>query len=572
MEQVNVHYEVLGLRGTSWTIISVVDDQNEAIGVANASRANYRAVKVMRERFDAGSNTYRSGQVYFSGAKPRPSKYDSDAPAEICWKVEDFYSYEGRRSISRLLRSELLQWGITATELIHSLEYVERLQDHGTALQRAVQQTAIAQVRETGQDVQHRIKQIYELIDRGTTLLRRDQRTLEQFRIENDDLDPLIAAIKETESRTYLLNVALVAYLVDATSYGEKMSRVMGLVKHEHPAWVHEVADTFVGELLSVEAVVHQLVGKRETVRDELIATAKLSRGRLPEDDEAAGPGAHSVNKLLQSNKMPFANQALQRYLAGQLKGKRQLVGGDIAVEAQAVREILDCLRTEDGNIVGGMNMFEAASDRCARWLHPEAIAELLNIEESPERRALLLIELEPNVFGAANKRKLGDYVVPILISPQAELYFTREEGPISARLKRVYTMQQRVLESGFQDTYIRRLSEKLDDYCCKILRKSRLFERIMAAESSVADKCIGLLKMLTDGFFTLGRADAEARDIARRLMMSSDFAVSFFRGVRGKEEKVAKLQQLQQMMLAARIDAMPHAAAGDEHPADAPA
>ena len=99
MKSSNVHYEVLGQRGTAWTILAVIDDQEKALAKAREAQTSYRAVKVMRERFDKASNTYRSGQIYFSGAQAKPSKFDNDMPS-ICWKIEDFYSYEGRRRLN----------------------------------------------------------------------------------------------------------------------------------------------------------------------------------------------------------------------------------------------------------------------------------------------------------------------------------------------------------------------------------------------------------------------------------------------------------------------------------------
>lgn len=562
MRHENVHYEVLGQRGTSWTIVAVVDEQEEAMTAARTAKMNYRAVKVMRERFDPSTNTYRTGQIYYAGPSQKTSKYDPEEMPGICWKFEDFYSYEGRRSINRLLRAELVQWGLTATELIHSLDHVERLQDHGTALQRAVQQTAIAQIRETGQGVQERIKQIYELIDIGTAHLRRDRDAIGRLRLIGDSLDALIEDIGARESRAYLMNTALTRYLADVRSYGEKLSRLTMLVREDHPAWVHEVVDSFVGEILTLGNIVHRLVGERTTLKDELAAIADVTLGRLRGDDVTVEPAAHVVSRLIKAGKMPCARQSLEHHLIEQLRGKHALVEGDLAAESAAAKELLDRLRNDDGSWIGDMAMMEAAGSRCSRWLNPEAVADYLSPADTPEDRAARLIDLEPNVVGAANKRRLAEYLLPIIVSPQAELHFTGAEGGVSQRMKSIATLQGRVLSSGLQEMHMRRIADRLDTYCCKLMQRARMFERLSSGGGSTSDKCIGVLKMIMDGYFTVGNADAQARQAVRALMAAPTFASSLFAGVRGRDEKMARLESLQKMLFAARIEAEPEAGA----------
>lgn len=560
-----IHYEVLGQRGTTWTILAVVDDQEEALEAAKAARVSYRAVKVMRERFDGQSGTFRSGQIFFSGAKPRSSKYDADPSPSVCWKVEDFYSYEGRRSINRLLRNELVRWGLTATELVHSLEYVERLQDDGTAMQRAVQQTSIAQVRETGQGVQERIKQIYDIIDRGVVALRRDREMAQQLRITDGDLDGLIAEIEPRESRTYLLNLALVNHLADAEGFGEKLERVLGAMRPDHPPWVHQVADTFAGELLLIGNVTQRLIGKRDSLKAELSATARLAHGQLPPDDPEATREAHTVNRLIASGKMPHIRQAMVQHLVEELRGSRRLVEGDIKAEAEATRDLVRDLKSTDGNWLGDTRMMEAINNRISRWLHPESIAEFLRDATEADVRANRLIDLEPNILGAANKRKLAEFLMPVLTSPQAELYLTDDSAPVSEQMKRLATIQKRILKSQLQDMHKRQLAEKLDDLCFRMVQKRNLFKRLLSGNNSVADKCIGLLKMVLEGYFTVGRSEDEARILIRRLLLKPEFRESFFAGIAGKQEKITRFETLATMLAKADIEFAPRAAPSEQ-------
>ena len=129
----NVHYEIMAQRGTGWTILGIRHNEKEAIDVAKKQRkaGGFQAVRVMRERFDAKSNTFSTNQVYFEGREAKSKGPDAGDGPLTCWRPTDFYSVEGRRTIGRLLRDELARWRLTPTELVHHPAHVERLEDSG---------------------------------------------------------------------------------------------------------------------------------------------------------------------------------------------------------------------------------------------------------------------------------------------------------------------------------------------------------------------------------------------------------------------------------------------------------
>lgn len=553
MKSSNVHYEVLGQRGTAWTILAVIDDQEKALAKAKEAQSSYRAVKVMRERFDKTNNTYRSGQIFFSGAQAKPSKFDPDEMPTLCWKVDDFYSYEGRRAINRLLRKELTEWGLTATELIHSPTMVQKLQDNGTSVQRAVQQTAIVQIRETGQGVQERIKQIYELVDKGASILRSDEAVFPD--IKGDRIDDLISAIAEKESRSYLLQGALAKYLSDCRDFNDKVTRVLGLVRADHPAWVHEVADYFVAELLSIGNVLPVLIGSRRSLKDEMLATAQLATGEASQEDRLYTPDARMVNRLISAGKMPKTQQSLTRHLCDSMKGVRRLVEGDLLEESAAVGELAPGLKRRDGTWIGEMAMVEAIGKRCARWLHPEAVSELLAGAEDAEEKFNRLMRLSRDVFGNSNKRKLGEFLMPIISSPQGEVFLTLEGGTVTAKLKRLRRMQDQALTCGLQEMHSKKIAEKLDELACRVVRSAQLIERMTQGKGSSVEKCFSLLRMTVEGYFTRGKADMMARDAIRRAIAKPEFAPMFLESVHSRDEKIQKLDALGKLLKQAGIE-----------------
>lgn len=566
MKSNNVHYEVLGQRGTSWTIIAVIDDQQKAVARAKEVEANFRAVKVMRERFDAQNNTYRSGQIYFSGAQQKASKFDSEDMPTVCWKVEDFYSYEGRRAINKLLRKELMEWGLTATELLHDPDKVQKMQDTGTSVQRAVQQTAILQVRETGQGVQERIKQIYDLIDRGTKLLIREAPAFPD--IQNNNFDEVVELIGGKESRKFLLCGGFAKFLTAFTDFNDKMTKVLGLVRADHPDWVHEVADGFVAELLSLGNVLPVLIGQRASLKEEIAVAADLAAGRADTDDACLPPDARMVNRLIEAGKMPATQQSLTRYLVESMQGSRRLQGKTILEDAIAVTELTPRLKRGGERWIGEIAMSEAISKRCARWLHPEAISELIGPVEDAESKFNRLVELSRHVHGNANSRKLGEFVVPVVMSPQGEVFLTLEGGSVPVRMRRLRAMQDNVLRSGLQDIHKKKLVEKLDELCCRVLRGAHLIERVLRGPGNMTDRCVGLLKMILQGYFTHGMALSMAQAAVRKCMVAPEFIPTFLMDVESQKEKLERLEALDKMLRRAGI---PLNEAGGNAPEETP-
>lgn len=552
MKSNNVHYEVLGQRGNSWTIIAVIDDQEKAVARAKQAQVNYRAVKVMRERFDQKNNTYRSGQIYFWGAQQKASKFDSEDMPTVCWKVEDFYSYEGRRAINKMLRKELMEWGLTATELLHDPDMVQKMQDTGTSVQRAVQQTAILQIRETGQGVQERIKQIYDLIDRGTKILIREAPSFPD--IHDNNFDAVVERIGKKESRKFLLCGGFAKYLASCSDFNEKLTRVLGLVRADHPDWVHEVADGFVAELLSLGRVLPVLIGQRASLKEEMGVAADLASGRADTDDACLPPDARMVNRLIEAGKMPATQQSLTRYLVDSMQGARRLHGTTILEDAIAVTELTPRLKNEDGGWIGEIAMSEAIGKRCARWLHPEAISELIGPVEDAEGKFNRLVELSRHVHGNANSRKLGEFVVPVVLSPQGEVFLTLEGGSVPIRLRRLRNMQDNVLRSGLQDIHKKKLAEKLDELCCRVLRSAKLIERVIGGPGNMTERCLGLLKMILQGYFTHGMAISTARAAVRKCMVAPEFIPTFLMDVETQMEKLQKLEALDKMLRQAGI------------------
>ena len=111
MAKPQIHFEIQGRRGASWTILELMYDADKAKeeGEKRFKSSAFPAVRVIREKFDPNDNSYSSMEMLYLGKKIKASKYD-DSEQTPCWKPADLYSYEGRRTITELLGNDLERW------------------------------------------------------------------------------------------------------------------------------------------------------------------------------------------------------------------------------------------------------------------------------------------------------------------------------------------------------------------------------------------------------------------------------------------------------------------------------
>lgn len=581
----NVHFEIMAQRGNAWTIVGISKQEKQAISIAKAKKISggYGSVKVVREKYDAESGTFRTQEVYSEGRERKKSKYDDGEAPVACWRPSDFYSYEGRRTIGRLLRDELGRWEITATELIHSPEYVERLEDTGTAIQRSVQKVAIAESQESGSNVQERVKQIYELIDLAKDKLTTDWKSGKVPTLSAGGFGDLVASLDNDPARAYQMNCALVGYLKDCKTIREKIARVLALTDSEQPDWILEVVDTFVGELLSGVNMVQKLIGQQRGLGSALCAIADLSQGRLDKDrvelselghagrtspdareteggngesssaeDLMTGEDTWALNDLIAQGKLPNCASELEKRLGQQADGTRRLTDGNLLEEFRALTALLGRLTDGDGQVVGGDDMMEVLESRCGRYLNSDTIGAYLAEAETPADQVTRLLEIETHILGASNRRKLANYILPTLISADCETFLVEKNGNVMQRMRHITTMQRQVLESNLHDMHKRKLAEKLDDYCVGVIRKNNVLDRLEQSSGSPAEVVENLLKMCAGGCFTDGRAISAARLQAKKHLSKNGFLDSYLASASDAAAKGRMLQNFQQLLVAA--------------------
>ncbi len=520
----NVHFEVHGLRGSSWTVLEIFDDQGQATRAADKlfRSTTYQAVRVLKERYDPKTGQFHSFEILYKGRKVKPSKFDAKRPVAFCWKVEDLYSHEGRRAIAAHLRTTLDQWEMTALEILYNLDNYLKLDQAGTAIQAAVQHAAIAQVKETGESVGERMKKLYQLIDTAVADLKRFQE--KGFpTIDEERFSELLERLSDKEGRRFILCGAIAEDLRRCDGARAKLRRLVSLMRENHPRWVARILDNFISETLMNRKLVEEILGEHDMV-DRMVAAGRLTRGQLPErphDSEEI----RRLNRYLGLKLLPATRDALLDWLGQELMGNRRLSGGDLLAECRAIARLMDVVREEFDFDIDGTSLSEVLEERCARQLNAASIGAYLEEFRTPADKLTALLHLEPFVIGPANKRTLANYMLPLIASSQNEAFWCMGDESPTRRAQRLVRMQQRVLASSLQELHREKLATRLDELCLRVYEAADLFRRLRQQKKSAFVRAEQLLRLMADGYFTEGRARELAAAEVKRYMRDKSFA-----------------------------------------------
>lgn len=571
---VNIHYEILGRRGSSWTIVEVKDDRDEATKMAENlwKTRQYSGIRVVKESFDKAENDFSSVEIYTRGSNRKKSKYDQSGTISPCLTPDDLYGPDGRRSIWELMHKSLSEWRITPTELLHSLDHYYRLYNAGTLLQNAVQRTAVS--FDTEQDsIQKRMQKIYKVIDASIDIMKSTKESVPS--LETGRLKPLVADLENKPNRRFLLTCAIVEYLRPAATLSDKLGRVIIFLTASRPPWVMEILDQLISEFLMHEQVLYQLMGEKEDRGAFMVELAYFQCGEL----NLMGEDEHSprfsedvlrLNGFLSENTLPKCSHVLVERLKKEIELPKQINKHGLVGQLRALNEltsVLETLHKDDLNTLD--HVMEGVKARAGRLINSQSISEMLSTTSQPIKQINQLMDLEEVTVGNNNKRVVANYVLPILSRPEYEsIFIGLDQNPVQ-RMTDLVDLQKRVMAAELTEMHRRKISEKLDQFCHVILDNTQILKKIHQLDISLQDKSRKILTMLADGYFTSGSCRTSAEHQVRVYMKQPKFTDGLIMGL-DRSEAENTLIEFRDLLARAGISQQSEAAHEEQAPEEA--
>jgi hypothetical protein len=546
----NIHYEIFRRRGVSggWSLVEVRDRRDDAIAYAQSLITGAAVgIKVIKETYNEDTGDYLSLKIFEHGEKKVKSKLlQDDLPASVCFKVDDLYSYHARKTIALLLPDFLSRNRVTVTELGHRADLLERLEATGTVLQHAIQRIAVAQAASGENQLTKIIRSLHDLTTQAIHRVYRDAEKKRFITAKPGLFLPLAEKLAgNTLEGAYLLNGSLALYLKDASGWDEKVSRLMVLMaealgESAGAKLLFECIDNLISEILNGPASLRELIGAKDNHGKALMALIRLFLGREPEEGEGR-EGLSALTKQFAADNLTNARIAIAQRILTEIKSFKRLCPDSVEDEFKALRQIANMLVMGIGKYLSHEDLIAAFVLRSQRLINNEALAPYLS-NITPEIKLERILFVEENVIGADNKRRLIDFITPVLSGSLFEEYFQNLKQPLSLRLQTLASLQDRVRRSGFQENPKAEIADAIDKVAASVEARGRLFESIDRRQADLSEKMAMVLKLADAAILTEPRMTIRARQLAMNYLSQPGFMTKYVAKAADRDSAIAGL------------------------------
>lgn len=554
-------FEIHADNGNGWSLLGVVSRQDDAEAQAREANEDRRtlAVKVIRCTYDENAGEFVERRVLYLGER-RPltqAATDGNENEPVCQRTEDLYKPPARRAMRRHLRQWLESFGLTPIELLHHPEYINRLDNAGSAMQSAVQRSSMAQARRGGGDVQQCQRKLFNLIDEAIVNLRRMWRNDRRPHLQGLDIDSLARLTAKGEMGALQFNAAVTEWLQQQTKVTDKMLALLDLLRGATEARAITMLDDYLIDFLADPACSRLLLGEDMRLGDAVLKSIALITGRDWQDDGLSAAENHFVSRL-QAGELSKCRQVLMRRVIVTVASTKSLGNGGPLSECKMNQAVRQALRKDDGGYLGGEEMKSALIARSERLVTPDAIGRLTEGKSKAMARVELMMDLEAGVFGAPNKKRLGEFLLAVLDQPANKTELSEGDETPTARMRKLAQLQRRINASKLDREQRAKAGRILDEVCAGIMKRERLLDRLSSSATGPVEACLAVLKMCAAGTFTEGEAADQAKAYAMRYLSMPSFLDDYLDGVKKRDELKGRLTELERLLSDAKVVSVP--------------
>lgn len=403
-------YEVLVSSGDRWTIDSLYTRKSEAMAQAQGLLASgrYDGVRITARREGWSQEKVIFEQEGEVEEKPLTITPIEDAPP--CDGIEDFYGFEARRTVGRLLRHYLDEHGMTALELAFSPGHLNMLERNDTLFPKAMQRVAGLQARDAGMKPAERSDALYRAFGQIKDRSRTAMESREYYdALRERGLQALIAEVKETvapEMRAFFNRGAVAAALGDRGDWNEKAALLVDLAEADADEEAIGYVDEALAEILDGGTAVMEILGGQPDAVAAYRMLVNLAYGECDPPKHVRSCLAE-LNELMARAELPLTRRVLLERVEREVGGLRPLTREGPKADREAFLTLVHDLM-EPGGLKGGIRMTAAVTRRARGILSTddtdlapeEAIGRFLDIMPSRAVRLGYLLDLAQSDFG----------------------------------------------------------------------------------------------------------------------------------------------------------------------------
>lgn len=539
-----VHYE-LYMRKTapaSWSLVIATEDRKHAVDTAEELLRDKQAVavRVTKETLDPDTMEFSSVNVLTRGLPEAPKKR---VPAETdranCMAPADLYTPHARELIGRVLEDWLMRNGVTAFELLHRPDLLERLEASGVEVQHAVQKVAIPESQATGQPAHELIRHYQKLIGQAMERVIVAGRKEAFPDLANRSLADVAQRLAGSPERSFVMGGVIAGALKGLSGARARLNRLMDLADRapaDGPprAMVMVVIEQILCEQLATRTSLAEILGPGLDQGGSLAAVVRMVAPReidalVRHDPRMAllmpavdGPAAR-LGTRLEAGEYPILAAALARMVLRELMGPRQLRPSDAAGEIDILRALAMSLTATAGRLLTLEEVQSAFTERSKSLVTADFVQAYADPCETVLCEAEQLTRLCENVTGAANKRSAARWLAACVTSLRFETEM-RASGPTAARRLLVLAQLGRsVRASALSEHDTEQINSAIGHVGGVVEAEAKLTAQLSRAPAPLHQKLAALLRLAAGETAPLGPAADRARAEAIRLFRSPE-------------------------------------------------
>lgn len=485
----------------------------------------------------------------------RPLSEVEAAKAAVCEEIADFYTPAARLALGRAAAGYLYPQFLTPIELLHSSDQQRQLANAGTHAMQAVQKTASWQVRGLGVPVSERIRRLWELTD----TVQRETIT----RLEAEPPQPITPATlpallavhpgEDEFGRRFRVFAALTRTLADQQSWADKFTVLTELGDRVVGRGDLGFFDAMMSEILRPQAGLEAVLGRGQTIGDDILRLLALADGTVKPQSEPNSPATvRRLYGLLAVATMPETRAVLTEHAIRLAQSNEKFTQRTLMEEIAFIVDLKVRL-TRDDELLGGSATHDALARRLARALSDQTIELLMAGTRSVGERVLRAVQLHGKIFGDEALRYVETYVGELMAQPNLEVTIAPADAPPVQRITLLGKLHGELQKSRFPIRTKERLAGQVERLQGELLDQTRFLERL-GGGGSTADRLLKIIELCREGAFIDGPNAARAHKAAHDLMKRADFLDSYLAGASRKGERAARLKDLQKQLSEARV------------------
>lgn len=521
---IKVHYEVLALEDkvSGWSLYEAKANREGALKLAKnlMDAGGLIGVKIVKQAYDEVSGDYRAITIYEDGLRRTliSAEEEDISDTALCTQPEEFYSGRSRKAIYRYVYTFLMLNRLTATELLHRADMLDKLENTGTFLQHAVQSAAMARSTVGKTSVQQCIRQLHDLVVRAYAKVFYDAKRDVFPNIKAEAFGKLATDLVSHSDGIYILNGALANYLRDCGSWNEKLIHLLRLTEVETSNEAGKKLLTaavggLAAEIVFSASAVMELIGPKDNFGEALYCLASLLNGRVPVSHDPKLPGMIVLCRYFAQDQLPKARLTLAARLVAEIKRYKRLGAGSLLEELGAMEEIAQLAAQIPHKYMVRDSLTGALDLRSHRLITDDQLAPLL-LETPVEDQVDLLLTIARRIYGKHNKMKLLGVARHMIENEPFREVYQSGQTPIVKRLQRLAGFINAVQACKVPERTRIELVNALDKVAYEAAIQAKLFERIDAQPVNSAEKAMMISRLFTGGAIAGGALAMRAREL----------------------------------------------------------